>query len=406
MNEEERKNEEEVEKIDELEERELDEQETFTYQIDNNNVGGSSKEYNEKNSFIYILIGFVALFLIILILIFVSNKTESKNLGYEKIETKLVDAAKKYYNNNEDKLPVMEENSTKITSEKLIETGYLKPLNEMTKENISCDGHVEVYKQGEDYVYFPYLECGDKYKSISLTEKLKEDSLTTEKDGLYSVENEYVFKGDEPNNNVKFDGSKWKIIKINEDGSIKLIYNEKKLDKVVWDDRYNSDVKGYTGKNDFRISRMLEYLTESYDNNKYVSKTNKKYLVKHNWCIGKITDSDVSITNLNPCSDIYSDLYIGLARADEILEASIENECKTIFNTACTNYNYFFDIDSGWTLNAIQEKTDRVMYSSHGTIYNKKASDYSTIRPVININSNVLYASGEGTEANPYTIGE
>lgn len=403
MNNEERRNEEEVEK---LEESELDEQETFTYNVDNNNVGGSSRKYDEKNSFMYIVIGLVALVLIILVLIFVSNKSANKNLEYDKIENKMVEATKKYYKNNEDKLPVMENNNTKIQAEELISKEYLKPFNEMTKENVSCEGYVEVYKQEDDYVYFPYLECGDKYRSISLTEKIKEDSLTTEKDGLYSVGEEYIFKGDEPKNNVKFDGSKWKIVKINEDGSIKLIYNEKKTNKAPWDDRYNSDIKGYTGKNDFRISRMLEYLKESYENNEFVGKTNKKYLVKHNWCIGKITNSDVSISSLNLCNDIYSDLYIGLIRADEVIESSLENECKTIFNVACTNYNYFFNIDSGWTLNAIEEKSDRVMYSSHGNIYNKKASDYSTVRPVININPNILYTSGDGTKEKPYIIGE
>ena len=57
-------------------------------------------------------------------------------------------------------------------------------------------------------------------------------------------------------------------------------------------------------------------------------------------------------------------------------------------------------------MNASSEKSYNVFYASGGTVSYKKASSISNVRPVININANVLYKSGDGTEKNPYVLGE
>ena len=124
------------------------------------------------------------------------------------------------------------------------------------------------------------------------------------------------------------------------------------------------------------------------------------------WCIGKISQTDAAIANINVCDDVYDDLYIGLVRVDEVLLPSIADNCVNLYDIECTNYNYFFNINVGWTLNTSSDKSYVVFSSNGGAISYKNASVDSNIRPVININSNILYKSGDGTQSNPYVIGD
>jgi hypothetical protein len=396
----------EEEQIEEEEQEEsIDNEEEFTYTIDNNGINNDyNKNDYQKKSMIYILIGVGFLFLIIVSIIVFVNKKEKKVSKYSEIEEKLVIAAKRYYEKYPEQLPQIEGNKISIDAEKLIENSYLKPFSEMVEENVKCTGTVKIYKNEKEYAYFPFLNCGQDYKSIKFNEKIIEDNLTTTKDGIYKINNEYVFRGEYPNNYIKFDKKIWRIIKINEDESIQMMLIEKKPEKTKWDDRYNNEFKGYSGKNDFRISRILDYLQKSYEKNTYISETNKKILTKHKLCIGKISEYETPISELNVCTETYDDLYIGLLTAKDVLIPSLDENCKSTYDISCTNYNYFNSIDIGWTSNASFQKSNKVYSSSRGAIVSKEASNNNTIRPVININGDVLYKNGKGTEEEPYVI--
>lgn len=379
--------------------------ETFTYTIDNNNVKNDYNKDDDNKSFIYIFIGVFALIGIIVILVIIANGGKSKSFEYSDIESRMVKGAKSYFAKHEEMLPVMDDSSVSVSTDTLISESFLKPFSEMVDEDVSCEGYVNVFKSNDEYVYFPYLNCSD-YESMKLSNKIIDDSYVTSGDGLYQTNDGYVFRGEFPNNYVNFSDKSWRIIGINSDGSIRLIYNDKKIEKNVWDDRYNSDKEGYVGINDFSVSRILMYLKEIYDNNTYVNKNNKDLLVKHDWCIGKISESDASISSLNLCSDVYSDLYIGVVKVDDVLIPSLDSNCTNLYDFECTNYNYFFNINTGWTLNSSSDKSYSVFSSSNGSISFKNASATSYIRPVINVNGNILYKSGNGTSDDPYKIGD
>lgn len=383
-------------------------QETFTYTVDNNNVNNDYNKgfYNDKKSYLYILIGVMILVFIIAVLIFFANRNNSKDAKYADIESKMVKAAEKYYDKHSEYLPVMDGSSVSVPVDTLIQESFMKPFSEFVKDGVSCSGYVSVSKNSDDYVYFPYLVCEGEYESSKLSSKIISSGVVTSGDGLYNVGSEYIFRGEYPNNYVEFNGNNWRIMGINSDGSIKLILVEKKVEKNTWDDRYNSEKDGYTGINDFRVSRLLEYLKKLYEDNTYVSEKNRKFLVKHDWCIGKISSSDALIDGLNLCSDVYNDLYIGVVDVDDILIPSIDSNCKYIYDAECTNYNYFFDINTGWTFNASMDKSYVVFNSNGGSLTTRNASLENYVRPVININGNVLYKSGDGTEKHPYVIGD
>ena len=279
---------------------------------------------------------------------------------------------------------------------------FLKPFSELVDDD-DCSGYVKVYRVNDDYSYFPYLNCPGEYESLTLSKKIT-SSVVSSGDGLYSYDDRYIYRGEYPNNYIKFNDKSWRIIGINNDGSIKMIYTDKKIERNSWDDRFNSEKDSYYGINDFRVSRLLEYLNNSYDKNTFVSKNNKNLLVKHDWCIGKVSQDDFMISSLNLCSDVYSDLYIGVVQIDDVLLPSLDSKCTNIYDTECTNYNYFFNINTGWTLNASSDNSYTAFNSNSGSISHKRASNEGYIRPVINLNSNILYKSGTGTSDDPYII--
>ena len=180
-----------------------------------------------------------------------------------------------------------------------------------------------------------------------------------------------------------------------------LVYE--KLDRYVWDDRYNLEKEKSYGKNTIDSSRMLTYLENFYNNNTYVSSKSKKYLVNADWCVDSIKSS-VLISDINLCNKTIKG-YIGLLEVADYAKASLEPACKNFDDIACVNYNYMLQLNyNNWTLNAYSGNTYEVyaINSDGPEIY--KASNDNVIRPVIYLNSHVLLSSGDGSEASPYII--
>ena len=107
----------------EIEENTEDDNETFTYSVDNNNVS-SDYNYDDKKSFLYIIIGSVILIGIIALIVILVNKGDS-SLNYSGIEKKMVNGAQDYYKKNEDKLPITDGGYVSITADDLIKNSYL-----------------------------------------------------------------------------------------------------------------------------------------------------------------------------------------------------------------------------------------------------------------------------------------
>ena len=175
-----------------------------------------------KENFYYVMGAFVIfVVLIVLIVIFSSNAGVS---SYQKLETNLINAAKKYYSENKSKLPKKEKEIITISSHFLVENKYIKELKDPKDRKNICTGRVEVNKVSDSYNYLAFIDCNDSYRTEFLTDAIK---LSLKHDdngnGLYAVGNEYVFKGDNVKNYVNFNDELWRVIKIDKDGDIKLI---------------------------------------------------------------------------------------------------------------------------------------------------------------------------------------
>lgn len=340
-----------------------------------------------------VILGIIVILFIVL-LIFMS--IFSSKVNNTQLVNVVENAAKQYYSKNSIELPSIDL-STKISTDKLVSENYMKPFEKITK-NKNCSGEVSVYNNGGEYLYVPSLKCNE-FKTSTLSEVL-EEKVVTSGAGLYKDDNNYYFKGEFVDNYIKIGDTVYRIVSI-ENGNIKLINTTLEKKSFAWDNRYNIERKadGY-GINDYAKSRLKESISEIY---RTMDKKIKKYVVKADWCVGKRSETDKSLST-NECSEKISD-YLGTITPIEYMRISLDENCINI-NGSCKNYNYLNSaIDKAiWTFITSSNNTYNVFYINSGVLDVKRASSNSKIAISFNISGDSMYVSGDGTSSNPYII--
>lgn len=392
----------------------------------------------DKKMYKYIGI-LVGLILLLIVFFWVTNLlTGGTKYSYERIEEKLVEATKNYTKKNPGALPTEPGTSVLISSSILINNGELKDFSEYTKDtDVVCTGSVEVYLSGEDnYNYVPDFNCGNKYNTVRLYDKVIADNdfgivygegLYQRVDGKFVTREEdldnftdsstfeYVFRGKDVNNYVKIDENYWRIVSINQDNDMLLIYVGHIQQTLPWDDRYNEDVNMNQGINDYYENGLKSVAMESVekfyngevrlqDKEEYSSKT--KYLTSPmNLCIGKRSSTDKDISGAIECKNTLEGQYVGLLPAYYYMSASLDDNCNSVLSRNCGNNNYLTKFnDYWWLLTASTEKTNEAYIISQKTAQASICSARSNIRPVILLGSRAVYESGIGTETDPYIV--
>ena len=315
-----------------------------------------------------------------------------------------------------------------IYQDKVVTEGNIETIDEITTENISIDG-----KETKIYV----LELVNKSdialkgmlnirtqnnKVVTFADKIlensrySEDSLTnigeeiaTENEGLIKSSDDlgvsYYFRGKIDNNYVSFGDMLWRIVRINGDGTVRIV-----LDGVT-------DV-------------LASYYTKENKNFTYDESSMNKYL--ENWLNDNLSDEINYIANTKYCSDIgydeanvfysYTRIYtnkistlnclgtkinnnIGLLTADEVILAGAI--------TGNDNLNYYLynsEIKESWyTMTGALGTNDSIsmfMVDVNGRIVtNIEGNLYRNVRPVINLLKNIEI-DGIGTKEDPYVIKE
>lgn len=288
---------------------------------------------------------------------------------------------------------------------------------------------------------YNYITLADYYSST-------DDSESTGS-GLYKSTDDdgdsYYFRGN-VNNYVSFANQLWRVIRVNGDGTIRLLYNTD-IDKSVFNNAHDDEkYSGYTYDNE-NVCTKENPCISSFDakNNLFVNNMNmtnsdvKTYL--ENWYISNLKLYDNYISLDSYCNDttyvvsgnnyyygaydrIYkqyqpslkcpdtSQLYggnyklkIGLMTADEANYAGLNMKTPHATNNNYLYYssNWWF-MTSGWKyitssatstagLNTTIDITPQIFVAY--TFY---------VRPVINLKSNTLITSGDGSLSNPYVI--
>lgn len=359
-----------------------------------------------KKKLLIIAGGIIAFVILIVIILLIYNAIFGK-ITYKDIENKILNASKEYYKEHSELLPKNENEEVTTTDTALTAAGYLDSMSELTKDmdGITCTATVIVSYAGGEYRYTPLLNCGDKYSTQTLVSYIKTNEKTVfTGEGLYELNSELVYRGENPNNYVSFSGKAWRIVKIANDKAVLIL--DEKFTRTIWDDRYNTDKDRSDGINNYSVSRIRESLNDLYQGDTLFKKETKNLVSVHTLYTGKRYETDNYNDGSIEKSEILDNQYLGLLPLYDYLNASIDDNCYSAITNSCSNYNYLNHYSyNWWTLTGDTSNTYKVYrISSNGTVSTLRASSNGYIRPVIYLAKDALYVSGNGTEQNPYTI--
>ena len=348
--------------------------------------------------------------LLLLIILYAISLMSSRSYTYEDVETILKEAAQSYFVDHPESLPKEEGNIVEIDSSNLVVAGKMKNISEYMNDAM-CTGSVQVELSGTEYLYTPYLNCGEVYSTVELATKVLNGSTVSSGYGLYSTNTGYAFRGEDVNNYVKLDNSLWRIVKITSANNLVLISAEGAPYTQYWDNRYNEDRLYDAGINQYDASRIKEYLNKIYTNpdedngEVLLSNSDKAKMVPFNVCTGKRSIKSESKNNTEECAKYLQNQKMGLLTLSDYLYASIDPNCKSASSKSCKNYNYLTMKEDWWLVTANKEDTSTVfLVSSNGNVVAEDAGHYGIVRPVIYLNSRVLYKDGNGSAEKPYTV--
>jgi len=244
---------------------------------------------------------------------------------------------------------------------------------------------------------------------------------TTDASGLYSStltnsgQPTYYYRGDVKNNNVKFAGFDWKIIRINEDGSIRLILDGGINDTTyVFSSKYTTYEDMYYSNSDTAKSTVSSWYETNIENKGFSS-----YVVDGMFCEQarvKISDEfgggNVNLQVYNEYSPSFKcqkdangygplNLSVGLMTYDELIYAGAYfQKANWYYYLYKNNYNF-------WTMTPGGIFTTTSTAVSWASIVGVMLQGYVRynygLSPVINLSSTVT-ATGTGTSDDPYVI--
>lgn len=360
---------------------------------------------NEK--LIKIIIITTAVFVVLLILLFLVASCSNVTPKLDDFDLKMANAAKKYYESHTDELPSEDKDTKTITLSKMIENGM---ISDPSTEETTCTGDVTVTNNNGNYLYTPTFNCGDDIKTTFLVDKIIDEQIVTEGHGLYQMGNEYVYRGETLNNYLELDGGIYRILRIKEDGTIRVIQTKANilLEGVTWDNRYNESRKASEGNNDFYInsisSRIKESLENAYKNDTIISPTLKPYLTTHEICYGKRSAADSSKDGSTECSIKLAGAPVSTIALYEYLAVSIDSNCNNALDQSCKNYNYLANIQSSyWTVTADAESTHKA-FRINRVPSTSTCNNAIKVILTFNLDEKLVYKSGDGTSANPFKV--
>ena len=256
----------------------------------------------------------------------------------------------------------------------------------------------------------------------------------------------YYYRGDVENNYVQFAGYYWRIVRINGDGSIRIIYDgtsahtngERSSNRQIRESVFNSSLDysyyvGYTYQTDAQrpstqnggtasdIKGVLDswYSTniagKGYDD-KVVSSAgfcnDRNTASGSNWVASGTTFNYAAyerlVTNKTPtleCSNT-NDIYttkIGLITADEVsMAGGVSGQSNNsyylytgLYYWTMSPYNFYVGVSSFANVFSV---------GSNGSLNHWNVDGPLDFRPVLNLSADVTISGGNGTMDNPYVI--
>lgn len=345
--------------------------------------------------------------ILVVVIIFIVKLVQESKIGTNASERQLIIAGEKYYKEYPNLLPRYDYDMHTISSNALISSGFLKQTVDVNGADKSCESYITVTRVGGEFFYSPFVKCGTQDDTLLLYDKLVSMSKNESKDGtngIFRVDDKYVFRGDRPYNFVTFAGKLWRVMEINPDRTIKMFYDGEFAESRVWDNRYNPNVSKAVGINDYQVSRVRDYLLGYLGNTDKFSNKSKAKLAYMNLCVGGIDLTNLDTSGRLECTKMQGNQLIGLPSVSEFLNSSNDPNCPNNIRT-CSNYNFMARVKSFWTLTPVLGTTEKVyrVFADEGLIERDAISEHY-VYPVISLKADVAILSGNGTFSNPYVL--
>ncbi len=343
---------------------------------------------------------------------------------------------------------------------------FKKRLLELTNEDLINNKYwmIDCYKSSKNdgtYVYHSsyakiHQIVGVTQKDNKVILKLKPhiaNELESDKSdkGLYQMADNdgtsYYYRGNVINNYVKFDGYNWRIIRINGDGSVRLMYDKsnKNLNGLFSTLKDNSAYVGYmygntlnesyektiANENDSNIKTTLD---EWYKNN-ILGTNNESVVADAGFCNDRtLLNGDGFSTNTatyytvykrinrylptlkcqNPLNDLFTlstngkgnkalTYPIGLITVDELMMSGVVYGYLNTLTYTFFNRIYWTMSPYGFNLSGDKGSRNAVLnaYGNFGLTFTNANYGYY---PVINIKGDTKISGGIGTSSSPYEI--
>lgn len=368
-------------------------------------------------------------------------------LTFKGNESKMLEAAKRYYEINKDQLPTGNRIGT-VSLETLFHKAFLEEdfYIPYSKKPCSLDNSwVKVKQEDGEYKYYGYLQCGvisstidhkgpeiilngkeeitinkgETYKELGISSivdntdgKMSKDSVTidtskvnTKKTGTYRVTYTATDSFDNETKKVRTVKVVQKLKNTVETDTNKTGYYTGKTPnnyltfsgmeyRIIGTDKENIKIIASEDIANVNYAGIDEWLTYYYE---HIADESKKYLVKNTYCTDSLTETEMN--EKKDCTKKSKDKYVSLLSIDE-LNKSLDNNAAS----------YLYPYTISWLTNGADAKTawatrEYFIGSTAKTMAFSK--DYNLgVRPVLTIKGSSLIQSGDGTKNNPYSLDE
>ncbi len=242
--------------------------------------------------------------------------------------------------------------------------------------SISCSTGELEYDSLTSTLYSPYLNENANCVIAFMDDGIKK----IDANNMYKINDNtgvsYYYKKDATNNYFKFDNKMFRIVRVNGDGTIRIM-----LDDVVLSSIY--------GKYNEYYASDLKVTLENWYNTK-ISKAAKEYVVLADYDFMNYVNYDIyNLINVAT----YELAYVGTLNVRE----------AELMSTDVNGKDDFLDTVNGMYLNNGNAEA-KVFYYNDSRVLSTTPDKKLSVRPVINIKNVTL--SGSGDKTDPYVISE
>lgn len=231
-------------------------------------------------------------------------------------------------------------------------------------KQVKVDSNVNINKNGTYEIKYSIKDSFDNKTEVIRTVKVVQilDKIVKKE-----TDKTNYYKGNDNNNYIKLDGILFKIVGLNEDGSVKVTSSE----PLAFVDYNSVD----TWLNDYFYDKLS-------DNVKKYIKTDSK------WCNEEISNTD----NYTKCNKYGKKKAVGLLSV-----ADINNSKDKDGNSSLLGQQSFL-------LGNQKDKKEIKVIPIENKVKTDNKNIVSGVRPTMNLKSNIVISKGNGSDLSPYII--